>query len=69
MAANFLTTFSNAFFNENIKILIEISLKFVPQGPINNIPGIGSDTGLVPARRQATIWTNGGFMHHLASMS
>ena len=26
--------------NENVKILIEISLKFVPKGPINNIPAL-----------------------------
>ena len=28
------------FLNENIWILIKISLKFVPQGPINNIPAL-----------------------------
>ena len=28
------------FWNENVWILIKISLKFVPQGPINNIPGL-----------------------------
>ena len=33
------------------------SLKFFPKVPINNI---GSDNGLVPARRQAIIWTNAG---------
>ena len=31
-------TFKRIFANENIRILIEISLKFVPDGPINNIP-------------------------------
>ena len=35
---------------------------------------IGSDNSLVPFRRQAIIWTNGGkftdvYMHHSASMS
>ena len=41
MAANFLMTFSNAFFsNENIWIPIKISLKFVPKGPINNISAL-----------------------------
>ena len=44
--------------NENVWILIEISLKFVPKGLINNVFGIGSDSGLAPARRQAIIWTN-----------
>ena len=31
-------TFKRIFVNENARILIEISLKFVPKGPINNIP-------------------------------
>ena len=35
------TTFSNVFFfNENVWISIKISLKFVPKGPINNIPAL-----------------------------
>ena len=39
IAAIFQTTFSNGFFlNENVWISINISLKFVPKGPINNIP-------------------------------
>ena len=28
------------FFNENVLIAIEISLKFVPKGQINNIPAL-----------------------------
>ena len=28
------------FLNENLSILIDISLKFVPNGPINNIPAL-----------------------------
>ena len=31
-------TFKRIFLNENVRISIEISLKFVPKGPINNIP-------------------------------
>ena len=50
----------------HIYILIKISLKFVPQGPINNIPALD--------RRQAIIWTNSDYftdvyMRHAASMS
>ena len=30
-------TFKRIFANENVKILVEISLKFVPERPINNI--------------------------------
>ena len=32
--------FKRIFFNENVWILIQISLKFVPNGPINNIPAL-----------------------------
>ena len=33
-------TFKSIFFNENVRIAIEISLKFVPKGAINNIPAL-----------------------------
>ena len=33
-------TFKPIFVNENVWILIKISLKFVPKGPINNIPAL-----------------------------
>ena len=33
-------TFKRIFLNENIGISITISLKFVPKGPINNIPAL-----------------------------
>ena len=33
-------TFNRIFLNENIKISIKISLKFVPTGPINKIPAL-----------------------------
>ena len=32
--------FKCIFLNENVLILIKISLKFVPTGPINNIPAL-----------------------------
>ena len=32
--------FKCIFFNENVWILLKISLKFVPKGPINNIPAL-----------------------------
>ena len=32
--------FTRIFFNENVWISIKISLKFVPKGPINNIPSL-----------------------------
>ena len=42
MATIFKTTFSNAFIilNENVSILIKISVKFVPKGQINNKPAL-----------------------------
>ena len=33
-------TFKLIFVNENVRISIKISLKFVPKGPINNIPAL-----------------------------
>ena len=33
-------TFKRIFVNKNVRIFIEISLKFVPRGPINNIPAL-----------------------------
>ena len=51
--------FKCLFLNENIWISMKISLKFVPKGPIDNMPATtGLDNGLVPNRRQAIIWTN-----------
>ena len=32
--------FKRIFFNENVGISIKISLRFVPKGPINNIPAL-----------------------------
>ena len=39
--------FKCIFFNENISISIQISLKFVPKGPINNIPALVQISWLV----------------------
>ena len=33
-------TFNRIFLNENVRISIKISLKFVPKGPINNNPAL-----------------------------
>ena len=46
------------FLNENIWIWLNISLKFVPKDPINNIPALVQKMALT--RRQAIIWTNDG---------
>ena len=42
--------------NDTYYTLIKISLKFVPEGPIDNNTAL--DNGLVPNRQQAIIWTN-----------
>ena len=50
--------FKYIFLNENIWISIEISLKFVLKGPINNISALVQIMARRPARGQAIIWTN-----------
>ena len=53
--------FKSIFLNENVWIPIKISLKFVPKGPINNMPALVQIMAWRrPARRQAIIWTNDG---------
>ena len=52
------------FLNENIWIVMKISLKFVHRGPIDNM------TAMAPNRRQVIIWTNDelGYRHVSASL-
>ena len=50
--------FKCIFLNENVGISIKMSLKFVPNGWINNTPAL--DNGLLTIRRQAIIWANNG---------
>ena len=52
------TTISKEYLNERFCILIQISLKFVPKGPIDKKVSVGSGNGLAPTRRQAITWTN-----------
>ena len=40
--------FKCIFIDENIWVSIKVSLKFVPKGPINNIPAIGRRSGDKP---------------------
>ena len=44
--------------NEKFCILIRISLKLVPKGPIDNNSALLHVMGLAPNRRQAITWTN-----------
>ena len=48
--------FKCIFFSENVWISLKISLRFVPNGPINNIPALVQ----IMAYR-LVIWTNGGW--------
>ena len=45
------------FFTENCCILIQITLKYIPKGPLTIIQHY-LDNGLTPNRRQAIIWNN-----------
>ena len=67
--------FESIFSNENVRIYIEISLKFVPKGPINNIPALVKIMAWRrPCDKPCIIWINdcqftGVYMRHSASMS
>ena len=43
------------FLNENVRISIRISLKFVPKGPINNIPAL---VQIMAWRRSGDKWVS-----------
>ena len=47
------------FANENFCILIKISLRVIPEGPIDNNPVLD----LAPIRQQAIIWANADQVH------
>ena len=67
MDAISLTTYSSPF---SWMKLFELSLKFVPKGPINAISSTGSDKGFAQARRQAIINVNhfiDAYMRHSMS--
>ena len=53
------------YFLQLKRISIKISLKFVPRGPINNIPALVQIlNGLAPFRRLAIIWIKDVFYIH-----
>ena len=60
-ARHFQDIFKWIFLNENARILIKISLKFILYGPINkHYSSIVTDNGLALDRQPAIIWTNDG---------
>ena len=52
--------FKGIFSNKNVWIPSQISLKFVSQGPINDIPALVQIVAWRRPGRQAIIWTNDG---------
>ena len=67
-------TFKCVFLNENIRILINILLKFVPYGPLNNIPSLVQimawhQPGDKPLSETMMVYLTDAYMPHLASMS
>ena len=63
--------FKCIFLNENVQILIKISLKFVPKGPINNIPALVQimaccRPGDNPLSEPMMAWVGDEYMHHSA---
>ena len=71
---HFADVFKCNFLNENVWIPIRISLKFVPKGPINNIPALVQimawrRTGDKPLSEPMMSQFNNAYMRHSASMS
>ena len=58
--------FKYIFLNENVWILINILLKFIPKGPINNIPALVQMMAWRRPRQQAIIWTDKNIERHTA---
>ena len=52
--------FKCIFLNENDRILIKMSLKYIAR---TRQDSIGSRNGLAPNRRQAITWTNDDLVH------
>ena len=66
--------FKYIFFNENVWISIKIPLRFVPKGPINNIPALVQklawcQIGDKPLFEPKVAQFNDAYMRHPASMS
>ena len=55
--------FKFIFLNKKFCILIQISRKLVPKGPIDNKWAPGSSDNLAPNRQQAISWTNADLVH------
>ena len=58
-----LQTFSNHLLIKMFHILIQISLKFVRKGPIDNKTALVYVDGLMPNRCQAIAWSSADLVH------
>ena len=66
--------FKCTFLNENVWIPVKISLKYVPKGPINNIPALVQimawcRSGDKPLSETNDSWFTDAYIRHSASMS
>ena len=66
--------FKCIFLNENVSIAVKISVKFVPKGPINNIPALVQimawrRTADKPLSEPILVCCTEAYMRHSASMS
>ena len=66
--------FKRIFLNENVWISIDISLKFIPKGPIDNVPVLVQIMAWhqpddKPLSEPMMVWFTDAYMHHSASMS
>ena len=67
MYAISLTQFQAHFFNESLRISIQISLKFVLIGPIFNNSALVQV--MAPNRRQVITWTSAELVHWLIDVA
>ena len=66
--------FKRIFLKENVWISIDISLRFIPNGPIDNIPALVQimawrRPGDTPLSEPMMVWLADAYMRHSASMS
>ena len=66
--------FKCIFVNDHVWFVIKIPLKFVPRGPINNIPALVQImawcwSGDKPLSESLMAWFTDAYMHHSAAMN
>ena len=56
-------TFKATFLQWNMLNVIHISLKNIPEGPVDNYPALVQTVAWCPNRRQTIIWSNGDLIY------